>query len=424
MKRTSTSTSGRRPRVADPEGAYRRYGITTFGPSERKWETIDPRFDIAKEPNEPNRFGWIVEVDPFDPDSMPRKRTALGRFKHEGATTTLSEDGRVVAYMGDDERFDYIYKFVSTKKFRPGKSKAARRHNLTLLDEGDLYVAQFTGDTPDEIDGKGTVPSDRNFDGRGRWIPLIKNGVSMVPGRAVDWVLVYTRLAADEIGKADPSLAPTKMDRPEDVERNPVTGRVYVALTNNSNRTTGPDEANPLTQSRTARGVERGNRNGHVIEWREHRNDAASEHFGWNIFLIAGEPLAPESYFAGYDKTQVSPISCPDNVAFDPVGNLWLATDGNVLGSNDGLFATQVKGPERGHLKQFLTVPFGAETCGPVVTADHRSVFVAVQHPGETDGSTFDRPSSTWPDKLPTGGYPRPSVACAFKASGSGRIGS
>jgi secreted PhoX family phosphatase len=245
----------------------------------------------------------------------------------------------------------------------------------------------------------------------------------MVPGRAVDWVLVYTRLAADEIGKADPSLAPTKMDRPEDVERNPVTGRVYVALTNNSNRTTGPDEANPLTQSRTARGVERGNRNGHVIEWREHRNDAASEHFGWNIFLIAGEPLAPESYFAGYDKSQVSPISCPDNVAFDPVGNLWLATDGNVLGSNDGLFATQVKGPERGHLKQFLTVPFGAETCGPVVTADHLSVFVAVQHPGETDGSTFDRPSSTWPDKLPTGGYPRPSVACAFKASGSKRIG-
>ena len=414
---------GASSRVADPDGAYRRYGISTTGPSERKWETIDPRFDVAKEPNESNRFGWIVEVDPFDPDSMPRKRTALGRFKHEGATTTLAEDGRVVAYMGDDERFDYIYKFVSRKKFRSGTGAAARRHNLRLLDEGDLYVAQFTGDTPGEIDGKGTVPSDRNFDGRGRWIPLVKGGVSMVPGRAVDWVLVYTRLAADEVGKADPSLAPTKMDRPEDVERNPVTGRVYVALTNNSNRTTSPDEANPLTESRTARGTERGNRNGHVIEWREHHNDAASEHFGWNIFLIAGEPLASESYFAGYDKSQVSPISCPDNVAFDPVGNLWIATDGNVLGSNDGLFATQVKGPERGHLKQFLTVPFGAETCGPVITKDHRSVFVAVQHPGETDGSTLSKPSSTWPDKLPTGGYPRPSVACVFKASGSGRIG-
>jgi len=119
----------------------------------------------------------------------------------------------------------------------------------------------------------------------------------------------------------------------------------------------------------------------------------------------------------------VSPVSCPDNVAFDPVGNLWIATDGNVLGSNDGLFATQVTGPERGHLKQFLTVPVGAETCGPCITRDHRTVFVAVQHPGETDGSTFDTPSSTWPDKLPSGGFPRPSVACVFKVRGPRRIG-
>jgi hypothetical protein len=236
-------------------------------------------------------------------------------------------------------------------------------------------------------------------------------------------VLVFTRLAADEIAKADPSLTPTKMDRPEDVERNPVTGRVYAALTNNSLRTTGATESNPLTRSHTARGLERGNRNGHVIEWREHHNDAASLAFGWAIFLIAGNPLAPETYFAGYDKTQVSPISCPDNVAFDPVGNLWIATDGNVLGSNDGLFATRVRGEERGHLKQFLTVPFGAETCGPIITEDHRSVFVAVQHPGETDGSTFDHPSSTWPDKLPVDGYPRPSVVCVWKAIGVRRIG-
>ncbi|MBA2769416.1 MAG: PhoX family phosphatase [Sporichthyaceae bacterium] len=409
--------------VPDPEGTYKRYGIPTSGASERRWETIDPRFDVAKERNEPHRFGWIVEVDPFDPDSMPRKRTALGRFKHEGATTTLAEDGRVVAYMGDDERFDYIYKFISKNKFRKGTGAAARRHNMTLLDEGDLYVAQFTGDSPTEINGRGTIPSDLNFDGRGRWIPLVKDGVSMVPGRAVDWVLVFTRLAADEIGKADPTLAPTKMDRPEDIERNPVTGRVYAALTNNSLRTTGPNEANPLTQSNTAKGLEKGNRNGHVIEWREVFNDAGSLAFGWSIFLIAGEPLAPETYFAGYDKTQVSPISSPDNVAFDPVGNLWIATDGNVLGSNDGLFATRVRGEERGHLKQFLTVPIGAETCGPLITGDHLSVFVAVQHPGETDGSTFDKPSSTWPDKLPTGGYPRPSVANVFKSTGPRRIG-
>ena len=408
--------------VADPDGTYKRYGITTSGTSERQWEKVDPRFDVAKEPNEPNRFGWIVELDPWRPDSMPRKRTALGRMKHEGATIALAEDGRVVAYMGDDERFEYLYKFVSKRRFRSGDGRRARRHNMRLLDEGDLYVAQFTGDTPDEIDGKGTVPSDGNFDGRGRWIPLVKDGQSMVPGRTVDWVLVFTRLAADEVAKADPSLAPTKMDRPEDVERNPVTGRVYAALTNNSLRTKA-EESNPLTQSHTAKGLEKGNRNGHVIEWREHFNDAASLAFGWNIFLIAGDPRAPETYFAGYDKTQVSPISCPDNVAFDPVGNLWIATDGNVLGSNDGLFATEVRGEERGHLKQFLTVPVGAETCGPCITGDHRTVFVAVQHPGETTGSTFDKPSSTWPDKLPTGGYPRPSVVCAFKVRGPRRIG-
>lgn len=410
--------------VADPDGAYRRYGIPTkVTTSERGWETVDPRFDVAREPNEPNRFGWIVELDPFNPGTTPKKRTALGRLKHEGATVTLAEDGRAVAYMGDDERFEYIYKFVSRRKYRPGRSEAAHRHNLRLLDEGDLYVAQFTGDTPDEIDGTGKVPSDRNFDGRGQWIPLVKNGRSMVPGRSVDWVLVNTRLAADEVGAADPSLMPTKMDRPEDVERNPVTGRVYAALTNNSRRTSNPDEANPLTQSNTSAGLQAGNRNGHVIEWREHLNDAASLGFGWNIFLIAGDPEAPESYFAGYDKTQVSPISCPDNVAFDPVGNLWIATDGNVLGSNDGLFATRVRGEERGHLKQFLTVPVGAETCGPFITSDHRTVFVAVQHPGETDGSTFDAPSSTWPDKRSSGGYPRPSVACVYKVSGARRIG-
>ena len=246
----------------------------------------------------------------------------------------------------------------------------------------------------------------------------------MLPGRTVAWVLVNTRLAADQLASVSPSLAPTKMDRPEDIERNPVNGRVYAALTNNSNRTTGADEANPLVRSNTEMGLENGNRNGHVVEWRETGGDPAAETFTWQIFLIAGEPDAPETYFAGFDKTQVSPISCPDNVAFDPAGNLWLATDGNALGSNDGLFATNVSGPERGHLKQFLTMPLGAETCGPYTTDDHRTVFVAVQHPGETTGSTFDLPSSTWPDKLPAGGYPRPSVACVFKVSGGGRIGS
>jgi secreted PhoX family phosphatase len=215
--------------------AYARYGIrTTAGASERKWEEIDPRFDLAKEPNEPNRFGWVVEVDPYDPTFVPRKRTALGRFKHEGATIAIARDGRAVAYMGDDERFDYIYKFVSRKRFKPGPGAAARRHNMTLLDDGDLYVARFTGDSPvAEIDGSGQLPSDGAFDGWGEWLPLVRDGVSMVAGMSVAEVLVHTRLAADK-------LAPTKMDRPEDIERNPVNGRVYAALTNNSRRTGAP----------------------------------------------------------------------------------------------------------------------------------------------------------------------------------------
>jgi secreted PhoX family phosphatase len=438
--------------VADsPERRLGRYGINGSRLSEREWEKIDARFDLSKEPNEPNRFGWIVELDPFDKSSMPRKRTALGRFKHEGATVVIAEDGRAVAYSGDDERFDYIYKFVSHGTFDPAGTAEARRHNMTLLDEGDLYVGRFDGDSPaGEITGTGALPSDGEFDGTGEWIPLVRGGESMIPGKSVAWVLTFTRLAADRLGKkldpatgdyvdvagnplpangtpvvVDASKLPTKMDRPEDVEPNPVNGRVYAALTNNSNRTSGPDEANPLTQSLVAgaSGLQRagGNRNGHVIEWEETAGRSGTT-FAWRIFLIAGDPQAPETYFAGYDKASVSPISCPDNLAFDPAGNLWISTDGNVLGSNDGLFAVPVEGSERGHLRQFLTVPFGAETCGPFITGDARSCFVAVQHPGETTGSTFDAPSSRWPG-LDEDSYPRPSVAVAYRIHGDRRIG-
>jgi hypothetical protein len=320
--------------------------------------------------------------------------------------------------MGDDERFDYIYKFVSRERFWKGTGAAARAHNKTLLDEGDLFVARFDGDSPEEeIDGTGTLPSDGQFDGQGTWIPLIQGGRSRVPGMTVDQVLIHTRLAADLVG-------PTKMDRPEDIEPNPVNGRVYAAMTNNSKRTTGADEANPLTSSVTAEGRVDGNRNGHIIEWRERGDDAAAHRFWWRIFLIAGVPESPETYFAGYDKSEVSPISCPDNVAFDGAGNLWISTDGSQLGANDGFFAVPVQGPHRGHVKQFLSVPYGAEASGPWVHEDQKTIFIAVQHPGETDDSTFDSPSSTWPDRLSTGAYPRPSVAAVYKITGSLRIGS
>ncbi|GAB2470303.1 PhoX family protein [Streptomyces incanus] len=383
----------------------KRYGIGT-GATERKWERFDKRFDLAQEPNEAHRFGYVVELDPYDPDSVPRKRTALGRFKHEGATVRLTHDGRPVVYSGDDERFDYLYKFVGSKRMRQGNSRSAREHNLTLLDEGTLYVARITGDSPAiEIDGTGKLPKDGEFDGGGQWIPLAtataKGAVSHVDGMTAEEVFVFTRLAGDKVGA-------TKMDRPEDVEPNPVTGKVYVALTNNTNRGVGSnpkaDEANPRNA----------NKHGHVLELTEQWNRPESTRFAWSLFLVAGDPQDPATYFAGFPKDSVSPISCPDNVAFDDHGNLWISTDGAALGSHDGLFGVATRGDRRGELKQFLTVPKGAETCGPIV--QDRRVLVAVQHPGEVDGASVENPGSTWPDG--PGTYPRPAVVAVWRTDG------
>ncbi|MGV9305452.1 PhoX family protein [Nonomuraea sp. NPDC003727] len=379
-----------------------RYTLPTSASGGRRWDRVEERFDLAKHPHEANRFGWIVEIDPFDPDSTPIKRTALGRFKHEAANTTLTKDGRLAVYMGDDSRFEYIYKFVSKERYIPGFD----RHNRRLLDEGTLYVAKFTGDSPAaEIDGSGKLPSDGAFDGSGQWIPLVSGDKSFVDGMSAAEVLIFTRVAADKVGA-------TKMDRPEDIERNPVNKAVYVALTNNSNRTAAQvDEANPRPS----------NKHGHVLEIVERRDDAASTTFAWSLPLVCGDPNDAATYFAGFDKTKVSPISCPDNLAFDRDGNLWISTDGNALKKNDGLFVMPVQGKERGYVRQFLTVPVGAETCGPMVTQDQRSVFVAVQHPGEVDGASPEAPASHWPD----GGaaQPRPAVAVTWHVDGE-KIGS
>ncbi|MGA6163011.1 PhoX family protein [Amycolatopsis magusensis] len=395
--------------VTDPVQAARlkRYGFSGAA-STRKWERFDKRWDVTQEPNEPNRFGWVVEIDPHDPNSKPVKHTHLGRFKHEGAAIKIAEDGRVVAYSGDDERFEYIYKYVSNGKYKKGNSAHARRHNSSLLDDGTLYVGRFTGDSPAaEIDGTGKVPADGEFDGSGEWLPLAAGNKSFVEGFTAEEVYVFTRQAADKV-------LPTKMDRPEDIEPNPVNGRVYVALTNNSDRgaagKAGVDEANPRN----------GNRNGHVLEFEE-IGGAASTKFAWRLLLVCGDPKAADTYFGGFDKSQVSPISCPDNVAFDPHGNLWISTDGNALGSHDGLFSVPVSGPERGKVQQFLSVPTGAETCGPVVTSD--LVLVAVQHPGE-NAPNSGSPTSHWPD----GGtaQPRPAIVSVWRQRGRhlpGKIG-
>ncbi|MEV4445417.1 PhoX family protein [Streptomyces mirabilis] len=383
----------------------KRYGLGT-GATERKWERFDKRFDVAQEPNESHRFGYVVEFDPYDPSSTPRKHTALGRFKHEAATVRLTDDGRPVVYTGDDERFDYFYKFVGSKRMRHGSSRSVREHNLSLLDEGTLYVARLTGDSPAaDIDGSGKLPADGEFDGSGEWIPLAtataRGAVSHVDGMTAEEVLVFTRLAGDKVGA-------TKMDRPEDIQPSPHTGKVYVVLTNNTNRgkagSAGADEANPRNA----------NKHGHILELAERRGRAEATTFGWSLFLVAGDPADPATYFAGFPKDRVSPISCPDNVAFDPHGNLWISTDGNQLGSHDGLLGVATKGERRGELKQFLTVPTGAETCGPII--QDRRVLVAVQHPGEIDGASVEKPASNWPDG--PGKIVRPAVVSVWRTDG------
>jgi hypothetical protein len=369
---------------ADPRKAlHARYGLPS-GSSERKWENFHHRFDLAKEPNEAFRFGWVVEIDPFNPKFTPRKRTALGRMKHEAATIVVAPDRRAVAYMGDDERFDYVYKFVSKRRM-----SARREDNLSLLDEGTLYVAKF------DVDASGG--------GVGQWIPLV-GGQGPLAGWTEAMILINTRGAADQVGA-------TKMDRPEDIEANPVTGKVYVVCTNNSLRGTsgqpGTDPANATAK----------NAHGHILEITEKSGDHAATTFSWDIFLRCGDPAKDEhnSYFAGCDKSKVSPLSCPDNIIFDRKGNLWIATDGqpSSLKKNDGIYAAPVQGPDRGYVRQFLSAVVGAEVASLALTPDDRTLFASIQHPGE--GSKNLEPAnltSRWPD----GEFPRPSVVAVTKA--------
>ena len=386
----------------------KRYGLSDKATA-RGWELDDPRFDTRNPgyENEANRFGWIVEVDPLDPTSTPKKHTMLGRFKHEGANVHIAANGKAVAYMGDDERFDYLYKFVSRDTYRPGGTAADREHNKTLLSAGSLYVAGFEGSSPAaEITGTGAVPSDDAFDGVGRWLPLVVDNRSVIEGMSTEQVLVYTRLAADKAGA-------TKMDRCEDVEPNPLTGKVYVACTNNADRgkagKEGPTEINPRSL----------NRDGHIVEITEDGGDQTATTFTWNLLMLCGDHTQGDAvYFSGFPKEKVSPISCPDNLAFDSVGNLWISTDGapSGIGYNDGLFKVTLEGPERGRVEQFLSVPRDAETCGPIVRDEERHVFVSVQHPGEE--GTYEAPNSYFPDYVPAGAPagpgqfagPRPAV--------------
>ena len=387
--------SGKLPEKHRESANYKRFGIPE---GSYEWARFYDRFDIGKEPNEPNRFGWIVEIDALDPTAVPKKRTALGRTKHEGAESIVAQDGRVVFYLGDDERFDYVYKFVTAGKFDPTNRSA----NMNLLDEGTLYVAKFAED--------GSVS----------WLPVVSgkgplneaNGF----GSQAD-VLIETRRAADLLGA-------TKMDRPEDVQPNARNGKVYVLLTNNTKRSDEQvDAANPRA----------GNAFGHIIEIAEAGGDFAATTGTWEVLLKCGDPsIAAVGATFSTETTKNGWFGMPDNCAIDSAGRLWVATDGNnnkATGRTDGLWAVDTEGAARSTSKLFYRVPVGAELCGPLFTPDDQTAFVAVQHPadGGEDWKGHGRPSyyedlsTRWPDfrpDMPT----RPSVVAITK-TGGGKIG-
>lgn len=354
-----------------------------------QWGRHFDRYDVSKEPNEPNRFGWVVEVDPMDPTSTPKKRTALGRFKHEGAESIVAPNGRVVVYMGDDQRFDYVYKFVSAGQFNPDDRSA----NQDLLDDGTLYVARF-----DE-------------DGWIEWMPLTFGVGLLTPENGFHSqadVLIGTRLAADLLGA-------TPMDRPEDVEPDPRTGKVWVMLTNNSRRTDDEiDAANPRAD----------NRFGHIIEISEPDGDFTAIQSRWEILVRCGDPDVAE-IGATWNPlvSEQGWFGSPDNCAMDPSGRLWVATDGNPgTGAADGVWAMETDGERRGTSRAFFRAPIGAEVCGPRFSDDGKTLFVAVQHPGDGDGATYESPTTRWPD-FDENTPPRPSILAIRKTDG-GVIGS
>jgi hypothetical protein len=306
--------------------------------------------------------------------------------------------------MGDDDKFEYVYKFVSGQRFDAKQPRA----NTDLLDEGILYVARFEAD------------------GKGEWLPLVYHPdgpLNAAKGfRNQAEVLINARAAADVLGA-------TMMDRPEDVEPNPLTGKVYIVCTRNESRTDtarsgsyghrkidlGPNVANPRGK----------NVWGHIIELTEQDDDHTATKFSWEVLLMGGEPAAQSTDHTDTSESikpvhSVSAIGSPDNIGFDAAGNLWIVTDGPQPGNNNnGCFVCPTSGPERGLIKQFMSAPVDAEVCGCTFTPDNETLFLSIQHPGE--GGTLNNLSSHWPD----GGdaVPRSGVI-AIRKQGGGVIGS
>ena len=372
------------------DAGLKRYGVVAAS-KEIGWHVHDPRFDVAKTPNEVNRHGWVVEIDPFDPHSTPVKRTALGRFKHENAALAQTAGGRAVVYMGDDERGEFIYKFISRDKIDHANPKA----NRNLLDHGTLYVAQFdAGDSnPDHPKGKG------------QWVELTfgKNGLDADAGfTSQAEVLIHARLAASVV-KA------TRMDRPEWIVVSPKDGQVYCTLTNNAKRgEDGQPVGGPNPRAK--------NQYGQILRWREAEDNASAMEFEWDLFVVAGNPSVHAGTPQG-GSSNINPqnmFNSPDGLSFDADGRLWIQTDGDS--SNKGDFAGMGNNqmlcadPASGEIRRFMVGPVGCEVTGISFAPDYKTLFIGIQHPGENGGSTF-------PEHLPNG-KPRSSVIAITREDG------
>ena len=374
----------------NPGARQARYGLRKS--SGYRWPELDERFNADRHPNEFNRFGWVVEIDPFDPASKPVKRSALGRCAHENSAHAVAADGRVVIYTGDDGQFEYIYKFVSRDVWNP-RERAANRD---LLDHGTLYVGNFSDN------------------GSGSWIALVhgQNGLNATNGFSDQAdVLVYARLAGDQVGA-------TKMDRPEWIAVHPQSGDAYASLTNNTRRgavgRAGLDNVNPRNN----------NIYGHILRWRETGGDAAALTFTWDIFALAGDPAHPDP--AQHGNINGDAFGCPDSLTFSPDGMLWICTDTPTpgrgdfaqLGNNQLLAADTLSG----EIRRFMTAPRGCETAGLSFTPDGKTAFLNIQHPGEVSTNREGPRSSNWPSAVP-GARPRSATIAITKDDG-GRIGS
>ncbi len=353
-----------------------RYGVSSkdwgYG-----WAKTDERFDVSKHPNEPNRNGYVVEIDPADPTSTPKKRTALGRFKHENAEVVINNDGRVVIYMGDDERGEFLYRYISNGVYAPGADTD------DLMENGTLYAAKFEND------------------GTGKWMELSPATTGMATQAEV---CIHTRIGASTVGA-------TTMDRPEWVTANPNKAEVYCALTNNKNRgvktNRGGDE-----QVVGGPNPREANKYGQIVRWCPADGDHTADAFDWDLFVMAGNPTVHTDAKAGSaNVNEGNMFNSPDGLAFDDTGLLWIQTDGKY--SNEGDFAGQgnnqmlAADPATGEIRRFLVGPKECEVTGLCWSADRKIMYVGIQHPGE-------RGDSQWPD----GKLPRSAVIAVTRDDG------